>query len=67
MVWLPAQKLSLLTNFSNVQAVAFLDEDKKAYFFVQGPTDNLPVQVGQAFDSPTISAQKGIQLKIDWT
>ena len=59
------EKLSLLTNFSNVQAVAFLDEYNKAYFFVQGPADNLLVQVGQALDSPTISAQKGIQLKID--
>ena len=63
-----ARAEAVASNLSDGEAVAFLDEDSKAYFFVKGSSDNLLVQVGSAavdtLDSLTVSSEKGISLKI---
>ena len=63
-----ARAEAVASNLSDGEAVAFLDEDSKAYFFVKGASDNLLVQVGSAavdtLDSLTVSSENGISLKI---
>ena len=62
-----ARAEAVASNLSDGEAVAFLDEDSKAYFFVKGASDNLLVQVGSAavdtLDSLTVSSENGISLR----
>ena len=66
--WCDCRKAeAVASNLSDGEAVAFLDEDSKAYFFVKGASDNLLVQVGSAARysrSLTVSSENGIKLKI---